>query len=763
MRVNGLWFASLIISLAAVSLGITVRGWLQEYLTFDGPNPQERLRARKYRAGMLNKWKVFEIADTLPVLLQISLGLFLIGLCLFTASLDGPMGLTTTPLVSSWAFFLIATTLSPIFFPTCPYKMPLVMSTMRFMRVHVGMKARGGISFALAHMTRVARKFWMQEHRLAVDDIGDHDILLSVDSLMADDSLLPVIWGAFKQRADPSQLLEFIIALIINRIGTEGNCLRLPRLLMIPDLSSIPRQTWNTFMEMLVEVVNSHGGEEPLILSTHDWLHKTMLLLISSSPYPLPKPSLECLANFLDIPLADWSVVARSMIAWMAPKSPGEQVMFHPLYSRLLPLYDTPELQNRASLYPINIIYAIALCPYASQSSDTMGSVDSLYALLTQEPAIFNNANAQPILADMWKLNLAAIDYAPSAEGADESFAILLAYANQMAKQRDALTVLSAAWETSQWHHRALHCILRLPESQLEAGPPRDALLQLGLEAFLASAKRSTMICHSIEVADAINRERYDLTSTAIDTIRFCALHLRIYTNNVTILQQSSQRNVGLLDAQVDADLWATLWDKTADAIYRYRQTESWTRTKQTHWTNGLPPILPVEILNDDRRLAGECLTSIESYGRDTDSMERGQAIPDKLVSALGCFVLPEDVPKYPQLAQLREQEQSGADSAEVAEQVDSDPHTRPMSEARPVPGRSQSSPSLRSEEPCQEYSLESPESSTPMHEVIEATGQTMTAAIGVADAEENATGRNLPRGNDTISASMSSPGQEVK
>ncbi|EKM52071.1 uncharacterized protein PHACADRAFT_59809, partial [Phanerochaete carnosa HHB-10118-sp] len=80
VHVNGLWFASLIISLATASFGMLVKQWLREYLAVEGTSPQERLRTRQYRKPELDKWKVYEIAAVLPMLLQLSLGLFFIGL-----------------------------------------------------------------------------------------------------------------------------------------------------------------------------------------------------------------------------------------------------------------------------------------------------------------------------------------------------------------------------------------------------------------------------------------------------------------------------------------------------------------------------------------------------------------------------------------------------------------------------------------------------------------------------------------------------------
>ena len=110
--VNALWFASLIVSLATASLSMLVKQWLREYLAGEWIAPQERLRARQYRNPALAQWKVFEIAAVLPLLLQLSLGLFFVGLCIFTKAADERMGRTTIPLVTAWAFRLSSRSLS---------------------------------------------------------------------------------------------------------------------------------------------------------------------------------------------------------------------------------------------------------------------------------------------------------------------------------------------------------------------------------------------------------------------------------------------------------------------------------------------------------------------------------------------------------------------------------------------------------------------------------------------------------------------------
>ncbi|KAI0758443.1 hypothetical protein BC629DRAFT_1295933, partial [Irpex lacteus] len=124
IRINVLWFASLVISLATASFAILVKQWLRSYLKFATASPQGQLRVCHFRRAGLAAWKVFGIASTLPLLLQVSLALFFAGLCIFTLDVHPTIGHTTLPLVCAWLFLFAVVTVSPSFTARCPYTTP---------------------------------------------------------------------------------------------------------------------------------------------------------------------------------------------------------------------------------------------------------------------------------------------------------------------------------------------------------------------------------------------------------------------------------------------------------------------------------------------------------------------------------------------------------------------------------------------------------------------------------------------------------------
>lgn len=69
--INTLWALSLVIALITASLGILVKQWLHELLSFETHDPKERLKLRFFREVGLERWKVFALASSLPLLRRV--------------------------------------------------------------------------------------------------------------------------------------------------------------------------------------------------------------------------------------------------------------------------------------------------------------------------------------------------------------------------------------------------------------------------------------------------------------------------------------------------------------------------------------------------------------------------------------------------------------------------------------------------------------------------------------------------------------------
>ncbi|KAI0789654.1 hypothetical protein C8Q75DRAFT_806817 [Abortiporus biennis] len=135
-NINIFWFLSLVFSLTTASLAMLVKQWLREYLPHDNLSPQSHIRVRHFRAEGIEKFHVFTIAAVLPLMIQIALGLFFIGLVVFLIDLDWAVGWSITPFVILWASLFVITLLAPAIFAHCPYHTPLLkglLHTVRYM------------------------------------------------------------------------------------------------------------------------------------------------------------------------------------------------------------------------------------------------------------------------------------------------------------------------------------------------------------------------------------------------------------------------------------------------------------------------------------------------------------------------------------------------------------------------------------------------------------------------------------------------------
>ncbi|KAJ7836622.1 hypothetical protein B0H13DRAFT_1570273, partial [Mycena leptocephala] len=85
--VNGLWFASLALSLTTALLAVLAKQWLRQYSAFITGSARERALIRQFRYASFDKWGVQFIIGLLPTVLHLSLFLFMAGLVVFLYAL----------------------------------------------------------------------------------------------------------------------------------------------------------------------------------------------------------------------------------------------------------------------------------------------------------------------------------------------------------------------------------------------------------------------------------------------------------------------------------------------------------------------------------------------------------------------------------------------------------------------------------------------------------------------------------------------------
>jgi len=141
VRVNILWFLSLIFSLATVLIGIISLQWLGEHLRpHTDLEPQIAFSLYHLSLESLDRWYLPQIFTALPLLLQLALVLFLAGILEFLWNLNSTVAIPISLAVGSSLAFLLWTTILPtiqslsLFLPRwsweniprspCPYKSP---------------------------------------------------------------------------------------------------------------------------------------------------------------------------------------------------------------------------------------------------------------------------------------------------------------------------------------------------------------------------------------------------------------------------------------------------------------------------------------------------------------------------------------------------------------------------------------------------------------------------------------------------------------
>jgi hypothetical protein len=126
LTVNIFWFLSLLLSLFAALFGILAKQWIHGYNKWseDSPVGNTLLLRRFCRVGF-DDWYAPEIVTALPVLLQVALFSFLIGLSVYLWSLNTVIAAILSILSALMVLVAVITIILPGFYDSCPYRTPL--------------------------------------------------------------------------------------------------------------------------------------------------------------------------------------------------------------------------------------------------------------------------------------------------------------------------------------------------------------------------------------------------------------------------------------------------------------------------------------------------------------------------------------------------------------------------------------------------------------------------------------------------------------
>ncbi|KAI5887944.1 uncharacterized protein SCHCODRAFT_02639307 [Schizophyllum commune H4-8] len=126
--VNALWFTTLGLSLSTVLIAVLVKQWLQEYAKTPPGPPRDRALIRHMRYKALIRWRIPFIIGLVPMLLHVSLALFLAGLIVFLSGMSPVITCVVTALTGTTYIFYIATHILGSVYRECAYRTPISLA-----------------------------------------------------------------------------------------------------------------------------------------------------------------------------------------------------------------------------------------------------------------------------------------------------------------------------------------------------------------------------------------------------------------------------------------------------------------------------------------------------------------------------------------------------------------------------------------------------------------------------------------------------------
>ncbi|KZT54224.1 hypothetical protein CALCODRAFT_485736 [Calocera cornea HHB12733] len=125
LYINALWIFSLVISLSASVLAMLVKQWLRVYDSDWPSTPREHAHYRQFRYDGLCNWQVPGIASSLPLLLQVSVALFLAGFVVYLWDISPGLRWLLLFLFISGGLGYVGLAVAALIWSDCPYKSPL--------------------------------------------------------------------------------------------------------------------------------------------------------------------------------------------------------------------------------------------------------------------------------------------------------------------------------------------------------------------------------------------------------------------------------------------------------------------------------------------------------------------------------------------------------------------------------------------------------------------------------------------------------------
>ncbi|KAH9031971.1 hypothetical protein EDB84DRAFT_154821 [Lactarius hengduanensis] len=134
IRVNVIWFLSLVLSIVSAINATLFQQWSRRYLEITRRRvaPHRRARTRAYMFDGIASFKMSRVVKAMPMLLHLSIFLFFAGLIDFLWNANSTIGHWILGFISVFTFAYLAMTVLPNLYLNCPYSTPLSELSWRF-------------------------------------------------------------------------------------------------------------------------------------------------------------------------------------------------------------------------------------------------------------------------------------------------------------------------------------------------------------------------------------------------------------------------------------------------------------------------------------------------------------------------------------------------------------------------------------------------------------------------------------------------------
>lgn len=150
VQINILWIASLTLTLMASFFTIAAQQWLRCIPLPPHLTVREAIRLRQFRQDGLVRWKVPTIISLLPVVVQISVVLFLVGLLLLLDAINSAVATVFAIIGGSLLGLFAVMVFIPLLISSCPFKTPIIPTLVALTQF-----------FAIPVFTTILLAFWL--------------------------------------------------------------------------------------------------------------------------------------------------------------------------------------------------------------------------------------------------------------------------------------------------------------------------------------------------------------------------------------------------------------------------------------------------------------------------------------------------------------------------------------------------------------------------------------------------------------------------